>query len=420
MIKVNRENIFFLLFLFLPISIIVGSTISLVNVIILDVFFLFILISERNHYIFKNLTFKLLFFLYLYLIFNSFISLNYEIGLARNIGFIRILILFIAINYFFFNYEKEKIFFDIWTILLSIFIIDIFTEYFFGSNIFGWGVSEIDGEAQPNGMRIMSLFKDEPIAGAFLSGFIFLVFGHLLKRFDKKFYALVFISIAFFGLVLTGERSNAIKIFLGIIIFFILFDFIKLKTKVTIFLLFSFVFGLILHQSEYLNSRYIGQIFVKVNTQDGFKYNLENYKEENKYFNLYKSGYAVFKKYPIFGVGNKNYRVETCGKAIKVDTIYYQCTTHPHQIYYEFLSEHGIIGTIILLSILFILMFRILKCILLSKNYLQIGAFIFVLINFIPLLPSGSFFNDFNATIFWINFSIMFACNKKTNIFERN
>ena len=27
---------------------------------------------------------------------------------------------------------------------------------------------------------------------------------------------------------------------------------------------------------------------------------------------LYNSGYNVFKNNPIFGVGNKNYRVETC------------------------------------------------------------------------------------------------------------
>ena len=30
------------------------------------------------------------------------------------------------------------------------------------------------------------------------------------------------------------------------------------------------------------------------------------------YFQLYKSGFEVFKNYPIFGVGNKNYRIETC------------------------------------------------------------------------------------------------------------
>ena len=74
----------------------------------------------------------------------------------------------------------------------------------------------------------------------------------------------------------------------------------------------------------------------------------------------------------------------------------------------------------VLLGIFFYLMFKILKSIRMSKNYVQIGAFTFVVINFLPFLPSGSFFSDFNMTLFWINFSVMFACNDKTNIFAKN
>ena len=98
----------------------------------------------------------------------------------------------------------------------------------------------------------------------------------------------------------------------------------------------------------------------------------------------------------------------------------YYCLTHPHQIYFETLAEHGLFGTIILFGILFYLMFRILKLILISKNYLQLGCLIYILVNFTPVLPSGSFFSDFNITLFWINFSIMFACDKKSNIFKIN
>ena len=64
-------------------------------------------------------------------------------------------------------------------------------------------------------------------------------------------------------------------------------------------------------------------------------------------------------------------------------------------------------------------MSKILKNIFISKNYIQLGCFLFILTIFMPVLPSGSFFSDFNATIFWINFSIMFACAKETNIFEK-
>ena len=53
-----------------------------------------------------------------------------------------------------------------------------------------------------------------------------------------------------------------------------------------------------------------------------------------------------------------------------------------------------------------------------SKNLIQIGSFSYLLMSFVPILPSGSFFGDFNATLFWLNFSIFYASNSKTNIFK--
>ena len=97
----------------------------------------------------------------------------------------------------------------------------------------------------------------------------------------------------------------------------------------------------------------------------------------------------------------------------------YVLNTHPHQIYIEFLSEHGLVGTIILLSIFFYLIFKNLKIIIISRNSIQLGCFTYLIVNFLPILPSGSFFNDFSSTLFWINLSIMYACNKKTNIFNK-
>ena len=407
---INRENFFFLLLLLLPISIIVGSSFSLINIITLNLFFLVLLIAQKKFDFINHISIKLIFSFYLYLIFNSFISQNYEVGLLRNLGFIRLIILFIFINYFFFYYENEKKLLDFWSLILSALVIDVYIEYFYGTNLFGWGSYD-----QIYGDRITSFFRDEPIVGAYIAGFIFLIFGHLLKRFKKKTLAFAFLLFALTAIIFTGERSNTIKVFLGILIYFMFLDFLKTKMKITVIILFFTFFGLALSQSEYLKVRYIGQLYDVFTDEKKF----ENFKEKNQYIRLYKSGYSVFKNYPIFGVGNKNYRVETCkdkSDQLKFD---YICLTHPHQLYFELLSEHGLFGFIIILSIFFYLMFKILKSILLSRNYLQIGAFTFVLINFIPILPSGSFFSDFNITLFWINFSIMFACNKKTNIFSK-
>ena len=48
----------------------------------------------------------------------------------------------------------------------------------------------------------------------------------------------------------------------------------------------------------------------------------------------------------------------------------YFINNHPHQVYIEFLAEHGIVGTIILLSIIFTLIFKNLKIIIFGFIFL--------------------------------------------------
>ena len=402
------NNLGYFLLVCFPITIIAGPFISLINIILINILVIVIFYKNKFYEILKNLNLKILFLIYLYLIFNSFISLEYEKSLARNLGFIRFVGLFIFINYFFHNNKYSRKLFFYWLIVILITTIDVYIEYFFGSNIFGWGSEE------PYAKRVVSFFKDEPISGAFLSGFVLMIFGYFLQRFEKnKILPILFIFISFFAVFVTGERSNTIKLVIGISLMLLFLDYYKIKIKLIILLLIFSTITITISQSNYFKNRYSGQFLQNLSSKENFK----DFYNKSLYFQLYKSGFEVFKNYPIFGVGNKNYRVETCKN--QKSNVHYKCITHPHQIYIELLSEHGLFGSIILLSLIFLLMSKILKNIFISKNYIQLGCFLFILTIFMPVLPSGSFFSDFNATIFWINFSIMFACAKETNIFEK-
>ena len=283
---------------------------------------------------------------------------------------------------------------------------DSFVEFSFGKNLLGYGDDlYVD--------RIVSFFKDEPIVGAYLLGFNFIIVGYFFEKFYKQnlklklvLFLILFILVG--CILITGERSNGIKAIIGLMIFLFLNNKISAKIKISIFL-FSLVFtGLIISNSNYLKVRYGQQLFSQLfdnNQRDQF---IEN----NLYLKLYKSGLAVFKDNPIFGVGNKNYRVITTKNIETKKNEDYVLNTHPHQIYIELLSEHGLVGTIILLSIFFYLIFKNLKIIIISRNSIQLGCFTYLIINFLPILPSGSFFNDFSSTLFWINLSIMYACKK--------
>ena len=393
----------------IPLSLIIGPSISLINIILIGLFFIFFYFTDKTLKLPLDKSLIALILIYIYLLFNSFISLDHSLGIHRNVGFFRFIIFFLAINYAFFRINEKKILI-FWLVVLTLVLIDSFVELIFGTNLLGYG------EEYRN--RVVSFFKDEPIVASYLNGFILICFGFLLNNFknfnnlQKAFFTILILSFLI-CILLTGERSNAIKIFIGFFILCFMIDFINIRLKLTVASILIVLVSAVVYNSDYLQNRYGGQLFTQLIDSDL----RSNFIKNNIYFNHHNSGIEVFKSKPLFGVGNKNYRKATCENLKKKENSKLICSTHPHQIYIEFLSEHGIFGTIILLSLIFYLMFKNLKIIFISRNYIQVGALAYMLISLIPLLPSGSFFNDFNLTLFFINLSILYAVNKKTNIF---
>ena len=402
-----KDYFFLSIFSLLPVTILIGPAISLINILLITLSFLVIFYKKLFFYILNERIIIILCILYSYLIFNTFISIDFESSFLRNFGFIRYIILFIAINFFFLNFENLKFIINFWIFVIFVVLFDVIFEAYNGYNILGF-VSE-------NKKRIVSFFKDQQVIGAFINGFVFVIIGFFFRNFDKKaklqkVLIFSFVLVTLMCLILTGERSNTIKLFLGLIIFFYLNN--KITFNYKIFFLFSglCIFIFIITISGEVRHRYNNDIIIK----------LSNIEKRNNYiyFQLYKSGFEVFKRYPILGAGNKNYRVEACKESDDEDKKIL-CITHPHQIYLELLSEHGIIGTLIILIILFYLIFKNLKIILKKNNSIQIGCFSYLIVNFIPILPGGSFFADFNSNFFWINLSLLYASSPNTNVFKR-
>ena len=93
------------------------------------------------------------------------------------------------------------------------------------------------------------------------------------------------------------------------------------------------------------------------------RFTTADYVEENKFFSKFQNikyfahydvSLKIFREYPILGVANKNFRHECHNKKYfdkKIRLTKVRCNTHPHQIHFELLSEHGIIGYIFLFYI---------------------------------------------------------------------
>ena len=401
----NINNLFLVLFSLIPLSIVIGPSAALANVLMIDLVFLILIFLKKLHSFIQNKAVKYLLLLYLYLIFNSLISVDQEVGLLRNLGFIRLIILFVAFNYFF----KQKFFLKnvllVWSIIITIILFDIFIESFTGQNLLGYG--------QDYGKRIVSFFKNEPIVGGFVNSFYLIIIGFLFTQLENqnKKFALIFSIIFLIGILLTGERSNGIKALIGFSIFYLSLKNYDIKKKIGLIISLFIFFLILIFNSQYLKMRFVDQI----------KAHISKDSKERIYFELYKSGFEVFKNHIFFGAGNKNYRVVTCEKndldAKKKEN--YFCNTHPHQIYLEMLSEHGIIGSFLIFFILYKLIFSKIRYVYVERNYIQIGSLIYILLTFLPLLPSGAFFSDYMITLFMINISIFYSSSKRLNIFNK-
>ena len=97
-----KINIPIILFSVLPISIIIGASFSLINTVLLSLCFIIIYFSNNDIKINDFKPVLLLFILYLYLIFNSLISVDITSGIYRNFGFIRFILFFFDGKLYFF------------------------------------------------------------------------------------------------------------------------------------------------------------------------------------------------------------------------------------------------------------------------------------------------------------------------------
>ena len=148
---IGIEKIYIILFSLIPASIVVGPSVSLINISLISLIFLFFSIFNKNFEFLKNPIFLILISIYIYLIFNTFISLDAKMGISRNFGFIRFIIIFLAINYFIYLSKNIENVYKIWFLIISIVVIDSYIEFFLGKNILGYG-----GEDGAHQNRIVS------------------------------------------------------------------------------------------------------------------------------------------------------------------------------------------------------------------------------------------------------------------------
>jgi O-antigen ligase len=417
--KYNSTIINILFFIF-PLSLILGN--FFIN---LNIFFLCIypLIFYKK----KIISFKINFFDKIILIFFSYTFLVLVINFAESYLYDQIFSKFVLNKtFFYFRYLflylilrvlisqkilKLNLFSLACAVCVTFVSLDIFFQFFSGKNIFG---------IEPVNRHYSGVFGSELIAGGYIQKFalfsLFLPF--ILKKpfFHRTMIQFFLFTVFSFAIILSGNRMPFILFFVS---FFVILFLNKELRKYIFYIFIIFILSVML---TYKMSK-------------EFEMNSGNFYKETK--NLFKTFFVqdltgapaevwskpyvtefhcfkhIWKKNPIFGGGVRYYRTTE------------NCNSHPHNYYFEILTDLGIIG----LSIILFFVFMLLRKIFVKKNTLFrinlnaldskiIPFFIIFFIEFFPLRSSGSFFTTGNSAVTFIILAILVSLVSRNKLYN--
>ena len=367
-------------------------------------FQLILLIKKENEIKLNNFKYIIFLFFIMYLFFNSFfLSKNLQVSTLSSLSFLRYLFLAIAIKFFFDLKKNQDNFFFIIKVALLTVCFDAIFQYFIGFNLLGFYNFE------PSSSRVSGIFGNEKVLGGYLVRFfpffLISIIYYEKNNIFKIFYLLSFV----FAVIIAGERSALINLFISIIVLLFLF---KYKNFNKIFNFKSFLFSLIL----------LVILILSLNS-----YTLERYYEGKSLFSKpgaivsiehdqhYLTALKIFDDNKLFGAGPNTFRY-ICSD-IKYFSGPKSCSTHPHNIFFQILSELGLVGLLFYLILFFYIGLFFLKifCNKLfkqneNKNYNNFKLLIIlnIFLSFNPFIPSGNFFGSWMSSVGFFSLGFLF------------
>lgn len=407
--KINFINIFISL---IPLTLILGNLATNINIILICLLG-FINYKKKIFFIENKVYQYLIYAFFLWVIVTTLINyffLNsypqeYENIVLKTFFNLRFLIIFLIITKLIEEDKFDIKFFYISCAFFSLIIsVDVTYQYIFKKNILNLPLIAD---------RASSFFGEELIAGGFIQRFIlFFIFLFAIKKKNKYNYinTISILAIIFFiPLILTGNKMSLI-IFISSILIFLLSE--KKFTRVVIiffsfFVILSFLFSFDLNKRLKLNfNSFLEEAKIII-------FNSQNYfsKEEsqnNKY--AWKTGYLIhfntgieiWKENKIIGNGLKSFRLKCSYDQKKKLT----CNTHPHNYFIELIVDTGIVGIILIYSIILTGLINYIIFYVKEKNInfklTTIIFFLLILFEFFPVRSTGSFFTTGNLTFIFL------------------
>lgn len=315
---------------------------------------------------------------------------------SRSVAWLRFALLFAAVVTWLIQSRSDlKLVAGVWGATLAFSILDGLVQLLHGTSLTGkpmYGPTRLTGPL------------DRPNIGMFVAriGFPLLAAAPLLlglrARSVYAFAATTAVGLAF--ILLTGERSAALLAVAGLVTAglggILIFPRYRLHALAAI-LLAAAVGAAVAASSERIWERIkeLGTVL--------------RHFSESHYAELFSIGIDVWRTYPIFGAGMKNF--EASCWAISAPKVSDGCPSHPHNAYIEWLAETGVTGLsgyVIFLTLLLFATWPLLRGGMVARltGLLVAGCFVVLLF---PLIATQSTFSNWPALVFWTSLSLAMA-----------
>lgn len=429
------------LFYLTPLLLISGPFLSDLTVVVIAFYSLYILMTKKFLGVSKGLKFLLYIFIgfYFYITLRSSFSEDPLLSYESSLFYFRFILYIFGIVYFF--HLNDSLLKKVSLVaLFSIIILSLDTliELTFGFRLIGENSPSIDHG------RLSSFFGNELIMGSFLVKmlpFSLICLHYYYDKIDKIYlYILVTILLLIFYITIyvSGERTALLNSLIFFIIFIFSIPSVKTLNKILI-VCFSFIFLIlsIVSLKDSSSKRFM------MTLDQTFKSNNKLYIFSPEHETHIKTALSMFNDNILFGHGSKMFRklcsdpkfehvMTTNRKVVKSTKVRNQdvfsngCSTHPHHLYTQILSENGLVGFLFLMILLGYLIKKIFYSFK-NNQYLITNKFfpIYILacsllIIFNPLLPNINIFNNWLSCVIYFKLGLLIAMIEKNKFTKTN
>ena len=423
----QSKNFLSYIYLLIPLFLITGPAIPDIIITLGLLFGIFYIFYQKEFENIKKINFfriSIIFWLSLLLI--SFFSYSKTNSFQDSLIFIR----FLSIPLFcYFIFFKSKKFFE--KLLLIIFVIVVFVsidtlyQFMNYTSKDGFGEDLLGFKSNWYG-RLTGPFGDELIPGSYVSklglfGFIFLI---STKKFEKNIIIQsLYLSLIILVCYVSGERMAFATFSLSLLLLFIFLNGLRKSIVLSVLigaLLIFLVTNLhpfyndfkVIESTQYHQGQKIEKFFQCdddtdkicskiINIQPNFFEVIKNF-DSSAYGEIYLLSFKMFSDNPITGIGISNFKYLCQNKELYKNMMTnYDCASHPHNIYIQWLVEGGLIVFVsFILYLLFLVKFIVNNTG--DKKY-KIISIVIIILMFWPIMSTGSLIkNWFGVITFFI------------------